>query len=373
MPMQPPSSPGAPPGEGSLVLAHDSRKFDGHFRQFQMYVRALEDRQVHPQLVTCVDPSIRDEYPALGTILEGRHILGGGQLEMGYNRLFPVFTRPLGRIPGRLLHVNDVYLAATARFRPRVIVSVADLAKAYTHFYPRMASWIHNRNLPYLRQAAAVVCHSAFVRDELRTYARVDEDRIHIVPLYSLLPPLADRDDRSPAPPTETAPWNLLYVATDRPHKNIPFFLEILAQLGPRFRGTLVSQLGPATQKRVAQLSLQPRLAVLTDVSRMEEIFGQAHVFVFPSRYEGFGIPLVEAMASGIPVVAGARAAIPETVGDGGQIVPTEDVRPWCEAVERLTEPVEYRRWSEKARRRSEDFGPSRAAEALLRAYETVT
>ena len=154
--MQPQTSSGASPLDGGLVLAHDSRKFDGHFRQFQMYGRALEDRQVHPQLVTCVDPSIRDEYPALGTILEGRHIPGGGQLEMGYNRLFPVFTRPLGRIPGRLLHVNDVYLAATARFRPRVIVSVADLAKAYTRFYPRIASWIHNRNLPYLQELSLI-------------------------------------------------------------------------------------------------------------------------------------------------------------------------------------------------------------------------
>ena len=370
--MQPPSSPGAPPSEVSLVLAHDSRKFDGHFRQFQMYVRALEERQVHPQLVTCVDPSIRDEYAPLGTILEGRHIPGGGQLEMGYNRLFPVFTRPLSRLPGRLLHVNDVYLAASARFRSRVIVSIADLAKAYTRFYPRIASWIHNRNLPYLQEAAAVVCHSAFVRDELRTYARVDEDRIRIIPLYSLLPPSADSSARSPAPPTETAPWNLLYVATDRPHKNIPFFLEILATLGPRFRGTLVSQLGPVTQKRVTQLSLQPRLAVLNDVSRMEEIYARADVFVFPSLYEGFGIPLIEAMASGIPVVAGARAAVPETVGDGGQIVQSDAVRAWCEAVEQLTEPGEYRRWAERALGRSKNFALSRTSEALLKTYESV-
>ncbi len=357
---------------GSLVLAHDSRRFDGHLHQLGVYVRALESRGLQPRVVTCVDPSLRSQYPDWGTVVVGRRVPGGGALEMGYNRLFPIFTRQLGRLPERILHVNDVYLAGVARYRSRVIVSVADLAKLYTHLYPRIPSWIHNRNVPSLRRAQAVVCHSQFVRGELLAHARIDENRIHMVPLFSLLAPPGGEVARSPQAPSESSPWNLLYVATDRPHKNIHLFLEILSRLGSRFRGTLVSRLGPGNTKRAAQLALGSRLTVLSDIPRMEATYAGADILVFPSLYEGFGAPLVEAMAFGVPVIARARAAIPETVGTGGQVVGTDEVQSWCEAVERLTEPQEYLRWSERALRRTGDLGPGRTAEALLRAYRSV-
>jgi glycosyltransferase involved in cell wall biosynthesis len=352
-----------------VVLVHGSRRFDGHARHFEMYWRALESRGVRPSVVTCVDPSLRQEYPDWGVTVEGWKVPGGGSLEMGLNRLFPVFTRQLQGIPGRLLHVNDVYLASAVRFRSDVVVTVADLAKAYTSIYPWAASWVHNRNLPYVRQARVLVCHSDYVRGEILARLGVSEDRVHIVPLFSLLEPPREVPRRRHGPPSESAPWNLLYVATDRPHKNIQLFLDVLARLGPRFRGTLVSRLRAETVRRMGELGLSSRLAVVDRVPRLEDVYGSAQVMLYPSLYEGFGIPLVEALSQGLPVVASDRTAIPGVVGNGGQILPGNDPVPWCEAVERLTDPHEYDTWSARAADRARDFTMDRTATALLAAY----
>ncbi len=366
--LRPAAHPLSVAGSG-VLLVNGSRTFDGHARHFEMYWRALESRGIHPSVVTCVDPSLRREYPDWGVIVEGWKVPGGGSLEMGLNRLFPVFTRQLQGLPGRLLHVNDVYLASAARFRSDVVVTIADLAKAYTSIYPWAASWVHNRNLPYVAKARVLVCHSDFVRGEILARLGVPEERVHIVPLYSLLDPPREAPRPRPEPPSERSPWNLLYVATDRPHKNIRLFLEVLARLGPRFRGTLVSRLRAETVRRIGELGLSSRLTVVDRVPRLEEVYGSAQAMLYPSRYEGFGIPLVEALSRGLPVVASDRTAIPGVVGNGGQIVPGSDPTPWCEAVERLTDPHEYDTWSARAADRARDFTMDRTASALLAAY----
>ena len=61
-------------------------------------------------------------------------------------------------------------------------------------------------------------------------------------------------------------------------------------------------------------------------------LYGHAELFVFPSRYEGFGLPPLEAMACGTPVIASDATSLPEIVGDAGILVPPHDTRAWREA-----------------------------------------
>jgi len=64
-----------------------------------------------------------------------------------------------------------------------------------------------------------------------------------------------------------------------------------------------------------------------------------AHVLAFPSYFEGFGIPALEAMAAGLPVVVSDRTSLPEVVGDAGLVVPADDVGAWADALTQALEP----------------------------------
>src|SRR4029079_18633732 len=68
----------------------------------------------------------------------------------------------------------------------------------------------------------------------------------------------------------------------------------------------------------------------------------RAHVLAFPSLFEGFGIPALEAMAAGVPVVASDRTSLPEVVGDAGPVGAAEDVQAWADAIPRALHAAEH-------------------------------
>jgi alpha-1,3-rhamnosyl/mannosyltransferase len=94
-------------------------------------------------------------------------------------------------------------------------------------------------------------------------------------------------------------------------------------------------------------------------------------VFVFPSLFEGFGIPLLEAMASGTPVCAAATSSIPEVVGDAGLLFDPSDVGAIADAVGRLLDDAPLRtRLADSGLRRASGFTWDNAAARVLAALE---
>jgi glycosyltransferase involved in cell wall biosynthesis len=355
-----------PPGRvADVALVSESRDRDGHQQHFRLYLRALEAVGLPYSVYQCVDPSSASEYSAEGTRVYGRRVPGSAQLEMGLNRLFRVYPRRLRALPERVVHVNDAFLAPLTQYRGHVVVTLADLSKMTTHYFPRVSVWLHNRSLRQIRDAQAVVCSSEYVRQEILSLLPVAESQVHVVPLRSLLP-LAAEPRRPPPPPTARAPWTLLYVAGDRPRKNLPLFFEILRRLDDRYRGLLVSRLRPSTQDTVSRMGLGPRLEIRSWVEDLTATYRSAQLLVHTAPYEGFGIPLAEALSQGLPVVAANRTSIPEVVGPGGLLVDEDSPEAWCRAVERLSDPELYSRLSSAALAQSDRF-PLPAIGARLR------
>lgn len=354
-------------GPTRIALVHDARRFDGHYRMFEILRHALRAAGRPVASYSCIDPSQAEEYPHDGTVVWGRRIPPGGDLERGVNRFFPVFTRQLRSIPADVVHVMDVHLASLAQFRPDVVVSIADLAKRTTRWYPRGASFVHNHGLRYLARSRAVVCHTEFVRGEILRTLPCPPERVVVAPLYSLLPEGPVRS--APPPPTPAHPWTLLAVSTDRPHKNLGLFLELLRSTDDRYRGLLVSHPTPATRRRIAELGLTARLTVVTGGEAITDVYRRSEVLIFPSRHEGFGLPLVEAMGQGLPVVASDRTSIPEVVGAAGPLLNPEDPGPWLRALDRLTAPGAWEAASRRSREQARTFGPERTVRGLLTAY----
>ena len=164
---------------------------------------------------------------------------------------------------------------------------------------------------------------------------------------------------------------DLLYVGRDAPYKNIVGCIETVAALrrsGVATRLTIVGEPDPRypeVGQAIARLGLQDQVTVAghVDETRLADAYERAGVFLFLSRYEGFGLPPLEAMARGVPVVASNRASLPEVLGDAALLVDPDDVDQAASAVRRvLDDPDLANGLIERGRTRAAAFTAERQA-----------
>lgn len=172
-----------------------------------------------------------------------------------------------------------------------------------------------------------------------------------------------------------TGPF-VLYPAITYPHKNHGVLIDAVARCrADRPDLQLVLTGAPGPDDVVVRQQLTPADRHLGRVARqdLEVLLRQAAVLAFPSRYEGFGLPVIEAMRAGTPVVASDAAALPETVGSGGLVVDPDDLDGWVAAIGRVLQGGDDvdRMVAEGAdRARSFDAGP--VADQLADLYAGV-
>jgi alpha-1,3-rhamnosyl/mannosyltransferase len=169
-----------------------------------------------------------------------------------------------------------------------------------------------------------------------------------------------------------------LYPAIAYPHKNHVTLVRAFAALhAERPEVSLVLTGGPgamdgAVAEAAERCGVADRVVRLGRVDRqaLDALYAGAVALTFPSRFEGFGIPPLEAMTLGCPVVAAAATALPEVVADAGILVDPDDVDGWTAAMRRLLDDGdERRRLIEAGRRRAALFTAEASADALVAAY----
>jgi len=178
-----------------------------------------------------------------------------------------------------------------------------------------------------LRRAGTVVTDSAFSRDELSRYCGVPGERISVIHCG------CDHLDGVPADPAILHRAGLardgyvLAVGTPSRAKNLGVLLEAMARLK---RGGLRLALAGEMEPRVFnanRIALPPWVSVLGTVSdgELKALYEHALCFAFPSRYEGFGLPPLEAMRCGCPTVVSSAASLPEVCGDAALYADPDD------------------------------------------------
>jgi len=204
-----------------------------------------------------------------------------------------------------------------------------------------------------IRRAAAIIAVSRFTRSELCRITGIPGDRVTVV--YNAADPVFNPSSNGIDPAAVRARYGIperyvLFVGVLEPRKNVIGLLEAFAAVRDRIPHALVltGRAGWHTRAvftSIDRLRLRDRV-VRTDYMPtvdLAAIYRQADAFVYPSLYEGFGMPVLEAMACGVPVITSDRSALPEVAGDAALLVAPDDRRALSDAMVRVVSDARLR------------------------------
>jgi glycosyltransferase involved in cell wall biosynthesis len=236
-----------------------------------------------------------------------------------------------------------------------------------------------HRHLPgALFAATALIAVSQATATDLEELAGVSARRVHVIH-EGVDPALARPDGVSP---TGLPPRYMLFVSTLEPRKNVVNLLEGFARAvasGYPGKLILVGRWGWRTEKVQETLRSSPvrdRIVHLDYLERrvLAAVLRRAEALVFPSLLEGFGLPVVEAMACGLPVITSRRSSLPEVAGDAALYVDPEDPAAIAAAIVRLANDVDLRtRLAAAGRARAARFRWDEAARATAGVLRRAT
>jgi glycosyltransferase involved in cell wall biosynthesis len=219
------------------------------------------------------------------------------------------------------------------------------------------------------RRTDAWITPSAWTADDLASVYGIDRESIHVIPHGVSLGLL----DAPPLPRSKRRDF-VLAVGTVEPRKRYDLLLDAIRRPDlPEL--IVVGHPGWRTDETQARLRANPRIVWIrgADDNALRLLLREALALVMPSRAEGFGLPALEAMACGTPVLCSRGGAIPEVVGDAGVYV-GDAPEEWAETIGRIA--LDRSAWqvlSHAARARAAGFSWSRAAEQTAAVYRAVT
>jgi glycosyltransferase involved in cell wall biosynthesis len=287
----------------------------------------------------------------------------------------------------------DVYHAPhyvlPAGVRCRKVVTIHDcIHLMFPQYLPNRAAYAYARTTMWAaaRRSDRILTVSEASKRDILHFFNVSPDKVGVISnaiddRFAVAP--RDEDVARVRERYQLDQRFVLYVGNIKPHKNLVRLIEAFAELRTReglddvkllIIGDEMSKL-PALRRAVHRLKLHKHVRFLGYVpdETLAILYRLATVFVFPSLYEGFGLPPLEAMASGAPVVTSNVSSLPEVTGDAAMLVDPYDVESIVSGVARvLTDPALAAEMRQKGFARAREFSWERSVEQTLRVYQEL-
>ncbi|HSJ51943.1 MAG TPA: glycosyltransferase family 1 protein [Actinomycetota bacterium] len=281
----------------------------------------------------------------------------------------------------QILHAVNHAAVPPAADGQRLVVTVHDLAvERFPRLFPRTWRVLYRLGLrAAVRRAAAIITPSRNTAEDLLSRTGVDPAKLHVVPLAPT-PPSGPLDVDEILLRLKVPRRFVLFVGTLEPRKNLVRLVRAyrrVAANGLPHALVLAGPLGWHHEALMRELALEgPGEIVMTGALTGEEVdalYRAADVFAYPSLYEGFGLPIAEAMARGVPVVTSATSSIPEVAGDAALGVDPRSVPEIAQAIESLLTDVGLaERCAARGRAQAERFSWDESARRTLEVYDHV-
>jgi glycosyltransferase involved in cell wall biosynthesis len=303
---------------------------------------------------------------------------------------YRTYPAALQKYDAALVHVLDHSYAhlLRGRQRRRTVINIHDLYPIYlmqekrsirTYLRRQLLQWV----MAHCQQADQVITISQFTKSEVIQHLGIEAARIQVVylgvderffcPADPLL--LADLRQRWQLPDRTI----LLHIGGCIARKNVEAILAAVVALSATGQAIHFLQVGGKfTQLQQAFIAKMGIAQLITQVNYVTDaellgVYGLADVLIFPSLYEGFGLPVLEAMAAGVPVVTSNTTALPEAAGQAALLVNPQDVSALTRAIKQILEDSSLRAELQFAgRQQAANFSWQTTAQAVSQIYESL-
>jgi len=279
------------------------------------------------------------------------------------------------------LYHETAFTPAAVRNVPQVF-TIYDLSlQKFGEMHPKERVWFSGfflkRRLGY---AAQVITISDFTRSEICEYLHLPTEKVTAIPMAPdpFFSPRGRRKSQGVVEALGLPRDYLLFVGTLEPRKNLPFLMRAAAVCRSRIPIVLTGWEGwghDALLKATRDQELRGRVFTTgyVDDESLACLYSNARALVFPSLYEGFGLPVLEAMACGCPVICSNTASLPEVAGDAALLVDPHDVEGLADAIDRVMEDSALRNdLIRKGFRRAAHFSWEKTARETLAVFRSI-
>jgi glycosyltransferase involved in cell wall biosynthesis len=261
----------------------------------------------------------------------------------------------------------------------KIVVTSLDLCPLT--FQKKKCSFIYAKMLKLLNLADRIIAISNSVKNDLIKFANLPEEKIDVIYLgvdKKIFHPIDSKNLNKIVSNDFSRKKMILHVGVDNKRKNIKNLLLAFYKLSKKYKDVELIRVGTPSKESlqlIKILNLQNKVKYLQNCSDtdLNKLYNLCDLFIFPSFCEGFGLPLVEAMACGAPIITSKNSSMPEVVGDAAILIDPKNINDIFRAMDQiLSDDSLKEELKRKAYKRSKLFSWEKTFNQTIKVYHSI-